>query len=655
MPEEKTEKRKRGRPRKIKVEPPTPISEDRKTLVMATKPSGTAQQEKVTLAQVQQNLHGLYSKVFRIGNSPMVSNLDVLGGLNRYNPYLQNQRLKQIATTPAAISPEDLAEYLKNPENNELSLRAAGWSLSSTQYLYYKILRLAADVPMFKYYKIPQFLETKAEYLEKDFVDEDEFVDEWLRTFDVVNTLKRVALETKRAGKSTYLLRNGMSRGEDGKRHVDFATWQKLPDNFVKLTAIGEHGYIASFDMLVFMNPAYNVSQYPEFIGKIWHDMITNEVVNLDPFGRYAVNPDKLYHFQYRGSDGALQNGIFEYQNEKYLFWVQLPQEICYTFASDSSHPWALPDTAGLFQNLQELTDYSTLAGLVASTPLTAVLTGEAEFIDDCNAGQDQTKLNPETIAGLQNSFNDLVSDNVSAVFLPFKNLKLQSLPNIPNSMDIQTEAVQNFVSLSGEGGILVATDKPSVAQVKGAQLMEEAQHEFVVKQFESVLNMIINKLIGCRYRWHVVLWGGIFSFDADLKRTKELFTQGATFLLPRIASAFDMTLRDVKATDCYIESLGVYKEFKTPTQESRAQDGASVQKDEPEQIQSVGRPAKDINEVDNDNTAASIDQGTNTADMRDFAAECMAEGRCILCGAETGGEDVLCESCKEQFMQGDE
>jgi len=35
----------------------------------------------------------------------------------------------------------------------------------------------------------------------------------------------------------------------------------------------------------------------------------------------------------------------------------------------------------GLMLKLQELTDYGQLAGLIASTPLTAVLTGEIETI----------------------------------------------------------------------------------------------------------------------------------------------------------------------------------------------------------------------------------------------------------------------------------
>jgi hypothetical protein len=214
-------------------------------------------------------------------------------------------------------------------------------------------------VPTFKYYKIPQFLFEKDVYSNKDFIDEDIFVDDWLQTFDIPNLFKRIALEVKREGKSTYVLRNKVEECK-GKQKTDYATLQKLPTNYTKLTAIGEHGYIASFNMLLFMNPAFSVNQYPEFIREIWNDMFDKEVVYVDEKSQTKFNLNKAanYSFNY---DGISLGSLTETRDRVYLFWVQLPQDLCYTFASDSSNAWVAPDTAGLFLDLQELTDYSTL------------------------------------------------------------------------------------------------------------------------------------------------------------------------------------------------------------------------------------------------------------------------------------------------------
>lgn len=212
-------KKNRGRPKKATTLPPEPITEERKTLVMSSGPAN----EKPTLATVQRNLNSFYHKL--LGCNSGNGWFDFGSGLNSFNPFLQNQRLKQISVLPAEMSKDDIISALKAPQNSEIGLRQAGASLASSQYLYYKILRLAADVPMYLHYKTPEFLDSAAEYKKDEFKKEDKYVDEWLETFDIVNTLKRTALEVKREGKVSYLLRNGISKGEKGEKRVDFCTW----------------------------------------------------------------------------------------------------------------------------------------------------------------------------------------------------------------------------------------------------------------------------------------------------------------------------------------------------------------------------------------------------------------------------------------------
>lgn len=622
--ENETTAKKRGRPKKVAT---PPVSEEKEQLQMSQK------ENKITFSQIQKDLRETYNRALgNSGNGPF--GFENTSAYTMFNPFLQNWRLKMINSQPKAMTPEDLSNAMASPQSSEEKLRSQGWSSSVSQYLYYKILRNSADIPLFKHYKVPQLLD-KSEYSKDDFVEEDVYTDEWIKTFDVYNTFKRISLDVKREGKPTYVFRNNVYR--DGKkRRVNYCTWQKLPTEYVKLTGIGQYGYIASFNMLLFMNPAFNIEQYPDFIKDLWYDMISKGAVvkkNDNPYiyddtnksAGYSVDVNTISSYKYSYEEfgeqkeigGVLQGMRDAKRNMTYMYWVQLPQKLCYTFCSDTSHPWAIPDTSGLFLGLQELTDYDTLAGLVASTPLTAILTGEIEPIPNPNAGQDQTIMNPETVAAFQNQFNESTSTNVEALFVPVKNMKLQSLPNVPNSSEITTRATQNFITKAGESGIIVSTEKPSVSQVKGAQLLEESQCEFVTKQMQTVLNMNINELIGCSYSWKVEIWGGIFSFDADLKRSKEMLQAGATFLMPKIASAFDMTLRDVKAAGSYVESLEIYKDFKTLTQQTQAEQKA---KENAQETKKVGRPNADENEIDNDNTENSIDAGTNTSDMREFA-----------------------------------
>lgn len=405
------EPKKRGRPPKVKPEPV--VNEAPERLEMVSKSKAPA-----PIENIMKDLTGLYKRALSGG---------WCGGVdfNQYNPFLQNSRLKMLNTRPGTMSREELTNALKAPGESELGLRAEAWSMSSTQYLYYKILRMAADVPMFKYYLVPELLE-KAEYKKDDFKNDDKLVNEWIEQFDIKNTLKKTALEVKREGKATYLLRNSIS-GTGKNKTVNYAKWQKLPSEYVKLVKIGEHGYIASFNFMLFLNPAFSVCQYPEFIQDIWNDLVNSGAVSTAgcgsgylPCGMYSfadgrevrpgINVEKLlnYSYEYFGANGKeTLRGNLEIVGKSlvdrsYFFWVQMPQDLCYTFCSDSSNPWVVPDTAGLLLSLDELADYDTLQGLVESTPLTALLTAEAETIPNPNPGQDQSVLNPETIAGIK-------------------------------------------------------------------------------------------------------------------------------------------------------------------------------------------------------------------------------------------------------------
>ena len=651
------EPKKRGRPPKVKPEPV--VNEAPERLEMVSKSKTPA-----PIENMMRDLNGLYKRTLAGG---------WCGGVdfNQYNPFLQNSRLKMLNTRPGTMSREELTNALKSPGESELGLRAEAWSMSSTQYLYYKILRMAADIPMFKYYLVPELLE-KVEYKKDDFKNEDKLVNEWIEQFDIKNTLKKTALEVKREGKATYLLRNSIS-GTGKNKTVNYAKWQKLPSEYVKLVKIGEHGYIASFNFMLFLNPEFSVCQYPEFIQDIWNDLVNSGAVSTAgcgsgylPCGMYSfadgrevrpgINVEKLlnYSYEYFGANGKeTLRGNLEIVGKSlvdrsYFFWVQMPQDLCYTFCSDSSNPWVVPDTAGLLLSLDELADYDTLQGLVESTPLTALLTAEAETIPNPNPGQDQSVLNPETIAGIEQHFNSSTSTNLEALFAPLKNFKLLSLPSQPNSSEISANATKNVLTRAGLGGLITTTDKPSVSQVKTAQLLAESEANFVTLQFESVLNMIINKIIGTKYHWGLHIWGGIFTFNDEIKRDKELFVAGATFVLPKLASAYDLSIRDTRAVQQYIDSFDIYDDFKTVTQVR--QENINEQKSVSDTVSNgqVGRPSKEDSDIDNDNTAASKDGGLDTADTREYASKEPTIGVCVVCGAECDG--ILCDDCREKY-----
>ena len=314
-----------------------------------------------------------------------------------------------------------------------------------------------------------------------------------------------------------------------------------------------------------------------------------------------------------------------------------------FTFASDNSNPWVAPDTMGLLQKLQELSDYGKLAGLIASTPLTAVLTGEIETIPSPRAGKNESVFSPEVIQGYQDMFNSVTSTNVEAWMWPAKNIKLQQLNADVNSSDIVTKATQNFVTSAGEGGLTTTTDKPNVSQVKTAQLLAASQQRYVTLQFERAINFVLRHKLGLKYDWTLRIWGDVFSFENEKKYLKELVAGGATFLLPKLASAEDLSVRDAKAMTSYIKTLDFYKDFSTLT--SKASEEAEAKQSKG----AVGRPALDDGDIENDATAASRAAGDNTVENRDSMS-----AKCPVCGADLEDGQIVCDACREAIIDGE-
>lgn len=639
MAEEEKEIKKTGRPKNVESGDTVVNEKETEHLNMSNQ-----DQEYISIKDLDKRWMTLAQKFGDVkgGSNGLAT---VINKWNELNPFLQNQRIKNIYTQAKDFDKNQIAEFLKNPGGNEQELRSLGWSNSGGQQIYYNILRRAADIPLYLHYLIPENLPNDSDYNKDDYKVEDKLVNDWVDKFDVQNTFKTIALEVKREGKSSYLFRNKFL-GEGKNKKPGFCTLQKLPTDWIKITGKGELGYTISFNMMYFQNIANSPANYGDFIIEAWKNLQETGVFELED-GHYKFNIDKAkdYKFEYEGKSyystiESLTTKINSRKNQiTYMFWLKMPFDICYTFASDNSTPWMAPDTMGLMQNLQELNDYGQLAGLIASTPLSAVLTGEIEPISNPRAGQNESVFSPEVIQGMMDRFNAATSTNIEAWLLPVRNIKLHQLEADVNASEIISTATENFIQKAGESGLTITTDKPNIGQVTVAKLLAASQQNYVTLQFRKVMNYILQHKLGFKYMWKIDIWGDIFNIDNEKSRLKEIVAGGNTALLPKLMSAEGLSLRDTRSLTKYIKSLDFMKDFKTYTQESKTDNLESDKK--------VGRPQIAEGNIENDATAASRDKGTNTSDNREQMA---FSNICPVCGGPKEQGQLVCENCEAEI-----
>ena len=539
-------KPRRGRPKKVVPETSPVVNEDSKSISMSankgngndktntnkglmTKEQYNAETEVITLNQTRRRWASIFSSYSSLGMEAIQSAwAKGYGQLN--NPWLQNFRIKQINAQAHKLDQDDLQDALEDPENSEIELSAVSMYLYYTNYVYHTLMNLQRETPMFKWYATPQYVDVES--MDKEtFKKESQFVDKIMKALKPQLTFKTITSQVSLEGKSSYLTRVGYNKN---KNDVDFFVLQKLNTDMVKLTGFGsKQQFIASFNMIIFLQPAYDVSQYPKYIQDVWTQMNTLGIITSDDKGQLELNPM---------ADLPAGHTI-EWTGKYYMYWVQLPQDLCYTFYSDGAHPMAFPDTIGLFNDLNDLADYRWLQANLLSKGVNSILTAQVPMVKDPKPGADSTAISPDTVLGYQDLFSQTVSSNILPFFAPFTNYELHTLENQPESLDIIYDRTRDLIATSGLSALLTISDKPSIASVKAAELIQASKMEYLTRQFEEFINNVINKEFELKNKWKITLWGDIFYIRDDFKDLKELALGGVEGVIPKMLSALDMSL----------------------------------------------------------------------------------------------------------------
>ena len=613
------EQKRRGRPKK-QVEEPIVKNEEKKMVTM-TESSDVEQQKyrdiQISERMVQQRWASVFKEYADTGYSNIVSAWNqAWSQLN--NPFVQNYRIKQANSKPRKVQQEELQQALANPENSELTLQSLSMYLYYTNYVYNILVKLNRDTPLYKWYVTP--IDANEDDTKTDaFKKESKKVDQIIKKFNPSLTLRTITTQVSLEGKSSYLPRISYD-----KDTVNFFVLQKLNPDMVKLTSFGsKQQFGASFNMVIFLQPAYDVSQYPKFIQDAWEEMLATGVVTMDKKGKIKFNPR-----------AKLPAGhILENKNGNYMYWVPLPQDLCYTFYFDGSHANMFPDFLGLFDDLSDLDNYKWLQASLLSKGVNSILTAEIPLVKDAKAGQDSTAVSVDTAMGFQDLFAQNVSGNIMPFFAPLQEFELHTLENQPEAMDIIYDRTRDLVATSGNAALMSITDKPSIASVKAQQMIQAARVDYLTRQYENFLNEMLENNFGLKYKWEVHLWGDIFNIREDIKILREQVVSGLEGFLPKLLSANDMSIEDYVASQNYLKAydIKVIKVNDTEMTEKAQKQALVVAKtkttttttkssSESDIKNSVGRPKLSDSEIENDNTAASADAGTNVSDIKEFS-----------------------------------
>lgn len=626
----------RGRPPKQQDESNKQIN--KKTQVKNNKSNSNT---PYTIHQIENKWNKLFSS--NSGSSSINNIFMNTGGAYINNPFVLNQRLKQLQTMSGYLKRDDIEQALLAPEFNELALRTSVNAMMNMTYPIYKLRMMYEGILTYHSYVYPNENIPEAELNTPRFKSDEKFMDMWLKKLNPEYHFRRLTSEILSEGKKAYYLRQSYEY-KTGKEQVDYVYWQNLPSDWWKPIKISTNSHYAiAFNFMYFFMPGTSLSQFPPIFTKYFNEMMGAVIVdqNKQLVGIDSLKAPKDVVIEYNSNAG----------NMSWFYWKELPDDECFVFSFDESHAMQTSPFISLLLPAQDLATYSLLQQQLLSVPLYSIILGELKFHDDKGGKAqeyDDFLLSPDAKGLFESYINTQLPPGTSYAMTPSSSNTLFHFSEIPNANKIFLQGLQQLISNAGINGLMSTTDKPSVAQVNLAKKTEVRFIDRVYQQYEHACNIILSNMYYAgetKYRWQIKIFGDVHSDKERHDMCEKGLSLGQINLLPEYYAYHKQTLYEANNIANWVKGTGIYNKF-TPLISSFNSNIGNLSKKN-------GRKPADENNIKSDGTAASLDSGGNTGDMRSFSLFndiC----KCAMCENEINKNSEtypFCEECYESYL----
>ena len=512
--------------------------------------------------------------------------LDAWGKAFATNPYVQNQRLKELKTLASRFTREQIESMLRDPLFNEQKLRGASHYFYNTIAPIMKIYNMYADILSYRTYIVANKKNTD----NKKFIEEYEYLVNKKRQFDPKRTFRNITLQTFKEGKKFYYLR--MDEGND------IFTLQEMPNDYCKIVHRWEGGWQYSFNMMYFLKPGVS----PEWFAPEFKDYLAE-------------------FFCYYDKDKKQMSGIAElpntvdayYENRSWYFWKEMPIDKGWVFGLDDSTADVVPPLSSMFLDANELNSYKLLEQELLSIPLKQIMTATVPFSSDNKTGShaNDTAITPDLITLYQDIIQTILPQSVDFIAAPFENFSIHTLESVASKNSIVGDAVKNFYNQGGVSGLLSTSDKPNIAMVKTTQVLETAFVDKLYHQYVNFLNTI-KKNMNLKNDFSYCVEGDRFSDKDVLASIEKALSSGNSNLYSQFLSFFGQDLDTASSTMDLVDAYGIFDKLK-PMMSANQMSGKQTKTGNVDN----GRPPKNPEDMTSDGSVGSAESGSNTNEGR--------------------------------------
>ena len=546
-------------------------------------------------ADIFKKFNALSEKYGNLSSDKLISAFSTVTGIRyeRNNPYIQNRRVKQIASLPQNYTKDKVGEMLTNPDNNELPLRQVEHALEVTAYPLFHLRKVYQDLLTYHSYTAPEFT-TDGESKEKDFWREWKLIEKFRKNLFPKSEAHRIVGQCCQEGKVFYYPRYRVDKAHN---KVEHAFMQQLPSDWTKIVGFNNKSkYTLAFNLFYFMQPGTDYRQFGNLFEPYVHDFFSV----LPPpkgVGRsvvFASNaaPD-LQKFREKGDLPG--NPEVYYQNGRWFYWVTLPVDKVFTFEIDDVATNVISPFTGLFLSMIQLAQYEQVQLELIQNPLISILTGEIPYREDKTADtSDPYKLSPTGRQYFETLwYQMLAANNTSGIgfFLaPAQDLTLHQLAEAPSAMNISGEGYSYTMAKAGMSGVIPTTGDPKAGVATISLQIECRFAQTVYRCFERMMEVLFENM-GLKYDWRFRMFGDIATDKQTLESVRSEMTLGLTQSTLIYNALYDRSIFDDISVSAAIIDSGLF-ELRRPLQTSYS----GFQPSDSNEAQTVGAFKRQIN-----------------------------------------------------------
>lgn len=450
-------------------------------------------------------------------------------GNNESNqPQIQNARVKAVNLLPISYDKSVLEDALRQPYFNETSLGEISQGLKFTSYPYSKVVKTYADILTYRHYVKPTYIkgeETKTEEWKREA---------WL--LDKINKTMRPDVEAHKTvalcglfGKVFYVLRTDIDKVHN---KVNYAFLQQLPQQWCKIIGFNNiSGYTVSFDMMYFMQPGTDVTQYGDLFQPYLNDFADMFVVPDVPKPTRKVVYQAEFRPERLKANAVGRPEVFQ-QNGRWAYYVSLPVDKVWTFEIEDSTAATITPFSGMLMTYAQQSDYEAAQLSLVLNPLIKIFTGEIPYYSSNGAKEDdgfRLSLGLRTL--FEAYFADLMAQNNTsgAAFFsaPVENIKSHDYAESANANEVSSSFNKYEVQKIGLSG-LIPLDDPKAGQANLSALLEGRFGDKVYRDYERMMNYLYSSL-NLKYGWEFKMFGTIYTDETIRKNAQTSIANGDT------------------------------------------------------------------------------------------------------------------------------